>query len=387
AAGALVLLDELGAATDPLEGGALACAVLEALAAIPGSLTLATTHLGTVKTFAQEQAGMLNAAVRFNAATLAPEYRLDAGQPGASQALAIAARTGFPAALLERARSLLSADHLRLETLIATVEDDRRRLAEREQQLAESLAAVTRDRASLTAELAELRAERRRLLHEASQQAAGIVANAQRDVSQLLRETRQHPPADGRAEQQLRDRLRERGEKLQETVKTSAPKPSQPLPSADLVPGRTVWVASLDTNAVIERVSDDRHQVTVETGGLHVTVDAAALGRRNNAQPSARPAAAKLIRPRPPEAVPGELNLVGKRVEEALPVLDHYLDQAAFSGRPEARIVHGFGSGRLQAAVHDFLRGHPLVGKFRLGKGGTDLGGGGITLVTFRRRD
>ena len=388
AAGALVLLDELGAATDPLEGGALACAVLEALAAIPGSLTLATTHLGTVKTFAQERPDMLNAAVRFNSATLAPEYRLDPGRPGASQALAIAARTGFPAAILDRARGLLSADHLRLETLIATVEEDRRRLAAQEQQLAESLDAVTRDRTRLTTELADLRAERRRLLHEASRQAAGIVDNAQRDVNQLLRDARQQPPADARAEQQLRDRLRERGEKLQETVKTSAPKPRQPLPPADLVPGRTVWVASLETNAVIERVSDDRRQVTVETGGLHVTVDAAAVGRRNAQQPARNPAtAAKLIRPRAPDAVPGELNLVGKRVEEALSVLDHYLDQAAFSGRPEARIVHGFGSGRLQAAVHDFLRGHPLVANFRLGKGSVDLGGGGITLITFRRRE
>lgn len=382
----LVLLDELGTGTDPLEGGALACSILATLADA-GSITLATSHLGVLKNYVHERPHMLNAAVRFNPDTQSPEYVLELGQPGASQALTIAARIGFPPDVLNRAREFLSSDYLRLESMLAHIEEAQRQASQRERELEQAARGLAGEREQVRGELAKLRGERRRLLHEAYMQAEGIVVNARQDMERMVRELRTAAvtPAPASELKTVREQVQERGRKLRDAAVSTAPRPAQPLTPRQLTVGQNVWVEKLHSNARIVAMTDDRRRVTVQAGAARFEVEGREIGRQQ-ADGDLVVVPLHESRPRAQGAVAQELVLIGKRVDDALPVLDQFLDLAALSQLPEVRIVHGFGTGRLQEAVHEFLRSHPLVGRFRLGRGGRDPGGGGVTLVEMKRK-
>ena len=382
----LVLLDELGAGTDPLEGGALACAVLQELAG-RNALTLATTHLGVVKTFVHENKRMANAAVRFNSDTLEPEYALDIGRPGASHALRIAKRAGVPGITLETAEKMLSSDHLRLEGMLAEMEEEQRLISAREHEAHTAMAALTRDKAQLHDELEKLRRERRRLLHDAYQQAGGIVDNTRRQMEQLLRDLKRSQESAKPAEdvRELRETLATRRKKLEKVIDETATRPAAPLPPRKLQAGQCVWVEKLNSNARILSLSEDRSKADVDVGGIRFTVSVREIGEPTGPEPEAAEKKTQVSRPRPTGHVPREINLIGLRVDEALPKLDKYLDRALLANLPEVRIVHGFGTGRLQQAVHEHLGEHELVSGFRLGKHGEDPGGAGATLAVLGR--
>lgn len=383
----LVLFDEIGAGTDPLEGGALACAVLEELAAA-GGLTIASTHLSAIKSFVHEREGMVSAAVRFNLDTLMPEYALEIGRPGASHALTIAARVGLPERVLEAARQLLSSDCLRLENMLAHIEEAQREVALREREIQETVRGLAGERDQVRDELRQLRDERRRLMHEAYEQASGLVENTRREMDGLLTTARRAGDASEQRERMksARNDAAARERKLREAAAETQPKPARPLRVERLVVGEEVWVEKLRTNARVVAVSGDRKTVTVAAGALRFAVAAREIGWRDReAAESARPERLAESRPLASEQVAVELVLIGKTIDEALPVLDHYLDRAALARLPELRIVHGFGTGRLQQAVHAFLKKHALVARFRLGQGGADPGGGGVTLVELKR--
>jgi DNA mismatch repair protein MutS2 len=376
----LILLDEIGAGTDPIEGGALACAILQQLAERQ-TLTLATTHLGVVKQFVQDQRQMRNAAVRFNTDTLRPEYVLDLGRPGASHALLIARRLHLPDDVLQAAERMLSSDHLRLEQVLASMEDDQRRLADSERDARGARDELVQERETVRQELQQLRQERRRLLHEAYQQAAGIVENARRDIENRLRQIREaaaQPAAAVAAAATARHTLEERSRNLRDGADQTAPRPPDPLPPAEIAVGRRVWVQKLQAHGTLLALTDHGHTARVEVGGLPFTVEVRELGRSQ--QPTASPPAVTVQRPRPQGPTATEINLLGLRVDEALDRLDQFLDRAALAGMSEVRVIHGFGTGRLRAGIHAWLRSQKHVRSFRLG-GEKDPGGAGGTVV------
>jgi len=378
----LVLLDELGAGTDPIEGGALACAILLQLAARQ-TLTVATTHLGIVKQFVQDHRQMVNAAVRFNTETLKPEYVLDLGRPGASHALLIAERLHLPDEVLKAAQRMLSTDHLRLERVLANMEDDQRRLADSEREARGARDELVRERDAVRLELEALRKERRQLLHQAYQQAEGIVENARREIENRVRQIREadRQPQEALAKAaEARRTLDERSRRLQQGTDQTAPRPDQPLPTAERAAGRRVWIERLQAHGTILSIGDHGHTARVEVGGLPFTVEVRQLGNPHEAaQPPPR---VNVARPRLQQAIPSEVNLIGLRVDEAILRLDQFLDRAAMAGLTEVRVVHGFGTGRLRAGIHEWLRTNRLVQRFRLG-GEKDPGGAGATLVTL----
>jgi DNA mismatch repair protein MutS2 len=380
----LVLLDELGTGTDPLEGGALACAILNVLAG-SGAVTLATSHLSVLKTYVHEQNGMLNAAVRFNVETLTPEYVLDVGRPGASQALTIAAKLGLPEQLLACARELLSSDYLRLENMLAHIEETQRRVSQREREIQEAGQGLAGEREAVRTQLQQLKRERKQLLHDAYQQAAGIVENARQEMDRLLAIARNSAPAAPRVEvcRQAKADLRRRQESLTAGASATAPKPDQPLPIGKLCPGQRVWVEKLRANATIVGIDAGAKRVTVELGALRFTVAAREIGQATGGA-SGEEAPLRESRPAVGD-VQTELKLIGKLVADALPALDQFLNRAAMAALPEVRVIHGFGTGRLRLAVHEFLKQHPLVAGFRLGSG-RDPGRGGATLVALKQR-
>ena len=381
----LVLIDEIGAGTDPVEGGALACAVLEYLTR-RSAFTVATTHLAVVKHLVQENPRMLNASVRFNTETMQPEYTLDLGRPGASHALLIARRLCLPEEVLERADSLLSHDHRRLEKVLSRLEEDQQRLAESEREARDTRDALVRERDAVRAELDELRRERRRLLHDAHRQAEATIENARREVEnrlRALREARPDPTAGSavvQAAAEARQGLDERARRLREGAEQTAPRPAKPLARLEVTPGRRVWVEKLQAYGTVLCLGDHGHTARVEVNGLPFTVEVRDLGQAP--PPPDEPRRVTVARPRRQEAAASEVNLLGRRVDEALAELDLAIDRAVLAGLDEIRVVHGFGTGRLRQGIHEWLRTHRQVKRFRLG-GEKDPGGAGATIVTL----
>lgn len=383
----LVLLDELGSGTDPLEGGAIACGILEELVSV-SALAIATTHLGMVKNYVHEHPTMVNASVRFNLDTLAPEYVLDIGRPGASYAMQIARGLGLPEAVLARAAGLLSGDHQRIEDMLARLEADQRRLASQAEQATQARQESERDRAALKEELAALRAERKQLLHEANRQAAALVDNARRDLENSLRTIREKaasPAAAAEVDEAVKSAralLAAKAKNYQEGEQRHR-RLAAPLPRQVLAPGRKVWIEKLQAHGRIDSVGATGGKVVVRVNDIPFTMAIADLQGTREPDDGPPPPQASAIKPRFEGQTAHEIILLGCRVDEALARLDAYLSRCQLAGLQEVRIVHGFGTGQLKQGIHAWLRQQRHIKGFRLGRDFEDPGGGGVTIVTL----
>lgn len=390
----LVLLDELGAGTDPLEGGGIACGILQAL--LSGkTLTIATTHLGMVKNYVHSHPEMVNAAVRFNTETLQPEYALDIGRPGASHALHIARRLGLPQAVLETAEGMLSQEHLRLEDMLATMEAEQHQLSSRSAQAKETHAELVRERSALKQQQEALQRERKRILNNAFKQAEAIVSNARRDVENALREIRESAQGTNKvaaappraqvdaAVEKARKVIAEK-ERIYESGSSYTAAPVQPLPPASVVPGQKVWIEKLAAHGRITAVPDHGRKVTVTVNDIPVMLNIADLQVPREADQPAAPPPVRVIKPRVRGQTSHEINLLGLRVEEAVQRLDAFLNASLLAQLEEVRVVHGFGTGKLRQGIHAWLRQQKHIRDFRLGKDFEDSGGAGVTIVRLK---
>jgi len=370
----LVLLDELGAGTDPAEGAALAVAVLEALLQ-EGPAVVATTHLEAVKVHAARTPGLENASVEFDLETLRPRYRLSLGVPGHSFALEIASRLGVPAPIVARARELLGPAMLRAGDLVTALASDRQ-AAEAARREAEGLLAEAAEARERYQSLwAELQREAAALRRQARADAEAAVLAARREAEQLVARLRA-AGADREAIRAFQRDLADLGRRVGETV---GPPPG-PVPLPDLRPGQAVRLpAYRQRGTVLEEVAADG-TVAVQLPLGKVRVPAAEV---HPAGPAEEPAAVAATAPAV-EELPLELNLLGARVEEAVSRTEKYLDDAFLAGAPRVRIVHGKGTGALRRAITELLRAHPLVERFSLAE--ASEGGSGATVVELTRR-
>ncbi|CAH2031881.1 endonuclease MutS2 [Trichlorobacter ammonificans] len=358
----LVLLDELGTGTEPLQGAAIGCAVLNELRR-RGALVIATTHLTEIVGFVQRTPAMRNAGMEFDSSTWTPRYRLVMGEPGQSHALETARRYGLPEPVLAFARELLGdsgtafagvIDELRvkrdhLATELAGLQAERARLATRERELEQQ-----------RGELEELR---RTVIEQGRDEARAVVTATRRELNALLDDLRKE------RRKETADKLRNRAAQLEAAFAPSGQAP----PSGDsLKPGDRVHVRSLGRDAQVVSVDSGRNKVRVRAGSIELEVPLHGLMQPAAPAPSARErkaprfkAAAWTAEETPSAA---ELNLIGKRVDDALTELEGFIDQAVLAGQRQVRIVHGMGSGALQRAVREFLGRHPQVASFRAGE-------------------
>ncbi len=375
----LILLDELGAGTDPTEGGALGCAILDRLSRSAG-ITLATTHLATIKHFVHEHERMSNASVLFNDETLRPEYVLSVGRPGASHAMTIARNIGLPTGVLDHATSFLNSEQLHLETLLAQMDQDQRRLQSDVEEAQAARNRIVREREELAQELKGLRRERKRRLNEAQREAAAIVDNARREMNRLLSDAADEK--DETREKELRRRIEKKKRELNEAIAETQPRPERKLDPEQLATGQRVWVEVLRDHGVITWLSADRKRAKVDVDGMNFDVKTAELGvAQSKPEPKEDPRQAAVGRPRRSTAARTELKLLGKRVEAALREVEEFLDDAALAGLGQVRIVHGFGTGALREAIHGYLKECPVVTGFHIGVEGKEAGGAGVTWV------
>jgi DNA mismatch repair protein MutS2 len=368
--GSLVLLDELGAGTDPDEGAALAQAILEELES-RGALVVATTHLEPLKAFASTHPGARNASVEFDTRTLAPTFRLLYDQPGQSYALTIAARLGLSPDLITRASAHRSEHAARLSDLLAKLDAHTRSEAEAKRE-------IERARDEAVARLAAAKEAEA----DAEKRAGTILARAKAEASALINEIRraiaeewENLKRSERSKRSLED-SRHRVREAASRVGAIGPAPTMDEAPA-LSPGATVTADHLGIRGELLSISGST--ATVRSGAVTVRVPLQALRLVAGGGGAAREHPVSL-----PEkvGVSAELRLIGQTTDEARDRVEQYLDDAFLAGLATVRLVHGKGSGALRKAVRDLLSSHPLVDSFR--DGDPREGGAGATVVTLK---
>ena len=392
--GSLVLLDELGAGTDPVEGAALAMAILERLRE-QGARVAATTHYAELKAYAIHTPGVENASCEFDVASLKPTYRLLIGVPGRSNAFAITERLGMDTSLVVQARGLVSGENRRLEDVVSSL-DERRQALEEQLQQAQS----ARERAEQAARdkesaLEALAASRERELESARREATRIVEKARREATALMEELdalrRQKEAADFASRtQQAKSQLRSRLRRLDEAADPVMPLQDEEytLPR-DLVAGDTVLLVDMGLQAVVIKSADAKGVVEVQAGAIRTrtTVDNLRLYESKRAQKKGRTVAASRrqtggVASRMERSVVTDLDLRGMTVEEALLEVDRFLDNAVLCGLERVTLIHGKGTGALRAGIQQHLKQHKQVNDFRLGVYGE--GETGVTIVELK---
>lgn len=388
----LVLLDELGAGTDPAEGAALAMAILEHLQQV-GAVVVATTHYSELKAFVHGHAGMENASMEFDLETLAPTYRLQMGLPGRSNALEIAARLGLPDPILERARGQFSRhDNVRVEDLLRSLQEASR-AAEEERREAERLRAeAERLREELEAKRREWQHRRLELLESAQREAKEMVRAARKEAEAIIAELRRRQDEAG--VQQARQGLARLGSRLAEIEAVSTEDKSGlaaaahvAAPTQGLRAGDTVLVRSINQTGLLQNGPDSQGQWTVVIGSMRVVVPqddlmpvAPQQSSRTVDSAGARPGRVRVsVAQEKRASISPEVHLRGMTVDEALTVLEKYMDDAVLAGLERVRVVHGKGTGTLRQVVQQYLRTHPRVKSYYFADPAS--GGHGVTVA------
>jgi DNA mismatch repair protein MutS2 len=372
----LVLLDELGAGTDPQEGSALARSLIADLLE-RGPLTIATTHYSEVKAFAYATEGVENASVEFDVQTLAPTYRMTIGVPGRSNALAIARRLGMPGAVLDRASGLLDPDEIRADTLL---QDIRRRRDEADdvlRQARESEQAADQLRRIAARELREAERQRAEARAEALAEAEAEMAVVRDTLKRLQRDretlalSREH--VEGR-----RREVEAASETVREFRQRKTPRPAPEQGRKPISAGDRVRIVSLGQEGEVLAVSDGMADVSL--GALKTRQPVGALERLGRAK---TPKQERVVfKPAMSEAVNMELDLRGYRAGDVEEMLERYVDSAHRGGLPWVRIIHGKGTGALRNVVREYLSQHPAVLKHELAP--QEQGGDGATVATLK---
>jgi DNA mismatch repair protein MutS2 len=376
----LVLLDELGAGTDPAEGSALARAILNHLRGARVT-TMVTTHHPELKVYSVETPGVRNASVEFDLETLAPTYRLIIGLPGRSNALSIARRLGLDEAIIADARGMVATEDLIADDLLDEIHRTREDIRRQQAEITALRTAIEAERAELIVRLNEVEDERRNIIHAARRTMQDEIDTLKNEIRKLRSSLREASlPLDALREAQA---AAETLEKLvRAPVENAVELPQDEVWTPRL--GDAVWLETLRTEGTVVEV--DRDSAVVGVGALKVRAALRDLKKPTRAEKETlRKRRGSAYEPERdltlPKAVsPGlELDLRGTRVEEALERLDGYIDAAYLSGIPFGRVIHGKGTGALRRAVQERLTGHPLITK--IVPAPPKEGGEGVTII------
>ena len=376
----LVLLDELGAGTDPIEGAALAQAILESLYE-RHTLTVATTHYSEIKAFALMHPGMQNASMEFDVDRLCPTYRLFIGIPGKSNAFEISRRLGLGGEVIERAQTFLKKKDVAFENVLSEAEQARRTAEDDKLEAAKARAEAEQVRAELQKQKQKLEDEKAQLRQKAREDARRMVQETRQDMEKLIAQLRTMENVDQkqleRAVQSSRDAMRKTEERLYEQA--SQRESAGDAPSA-VRPGERVRLLTLGQEASVLKAADAKGEVLVQAGVIKMSVPLTDLRLVEQKKKPAVTSAKVTISQDRGSAL--QLDLRGMMVDDACMELDRFIDNAAITGVSEFYAVHGKGTGALRAGVHAYLKNHPRVKSYRIGAYGE--GDAGVTVVTLK---
>lgn len=383
----LVLFDELGAGTDPTEGAALAQAILSTLLSMH-TRTVATTHYSELKEYALTTDQVENASVEFDVTTLRPTYRLSIGIPGKSNAFEISRKLGLPEFVIDKAKDLLSKEQVRFEDVIANAEYHRQ-IAEKERKIAEEASReMVAIRNQAEEERKKLEDQRERSIKKAKEEAKRIVENARRESEQIIAELRAMKKS-GNAQEHEIQRVRKKVEDAQEAL-ADKQEPAGEVPKSVKV-GDMVHIASMDVDATVASEPDAKGMLQLKVGMMKMRAHLSDLRTLSSTQKMLKKEQKKLERKKSAREqriditsrqVRQELDVRGMALDEAIPEVQKFLDDAMLSSLNEVSIIHGNGMGILRAGIQDCLRRHPCVSSFRLGRYGE--GETGVTIVSLK---
>ncbi|NMC33750.1 MAG: endonuclease MutS2 [Veillonellaceae bacterium] len=380
----LVLIDEIGAGTDPEEGTALAMSILEHLHA-QGIRTVATTHYGELKAFAYTHPGVANASVEFDLETLRPTYRLLIGVAGSSNAFAVSQRLGLSAEIVERARALTGGEHQKFETVLSAMEEHKR-ASEREREEAAALRQESlRLRQTIEKEKQLWENKKRDILGKARADADELMRQTRLEAEEVIKDLKQHFSLANHVDLQssIEGARRKIRDKISELNPLTAPA-EEPIfatgEQARLIRGAVVWVENLGQQGTILEVGNE--SATVQLGVLKTMVPVAqcrVLKKSAQKKSPARTVAVKSSSFERPAEVAREIDIRGLNNEEAAYVLDKYIDDAVMAGLDSVSVIHGKGTGALRKGVRAYLMAHPRVKSVSIGE--INQGGTGVSVA------
>jgi DNA mismatch repair protein MutS2 len=368
----LVLLDELGAGTDPAEGAALAQAILDYLLARHARV-MATTHYGELKSYAYARQGVQNASVEFDLQTLRPTYHLRIGTPGSSHAIVIAQRLGLPSSVIETAQARLAGRETEATSIMRRLEEEQRHVEEARQAAEQERREAAALRQQLQQRLEQVESERQRLREEVTQEVQHRLYQILQQAEEAYRRLREQP-RENRAAQEARQQVRQAAEQMKQLLAPPAAAPTE------IREGDTVKVTTLNVTGTVLQLTQD--EAVVQAGAIRVTVPREALRRIDEKPVSKAPLVSVPVNLSRAANISPEIMLRMQRVDEALANLDQYLSEAYAAGLQQVRVIHGKGTGTLRKAVREYLNTHPLVASYR-GADATE-GGDGVTIVTLK---
>lgn len=378
----LVLFDELGGGTDPVEGSALAIAILNDLHN-RDIRCMATTHYSELKTFAMTTDGIENACCEFDVETLSPTYKLLIGIPGKSNAFAIAKKLGLSKDVIESAKAQIDNDALDMESILADLEKSKRTIEQEQEEIAANKAEIQKLKDRLASKNEHIEQRKQDILRNAREEAREILEEAKAFADESIRKYNNWDKKQNannkdmeKARGEIRDKLNAVNDKL--SVKTTNRKSKHK--AGDFKLGDSVHVISLNLDGTVRSLPNQKGEITVQMGILQSTVkitDVEIIQEKKQSKQEKttqyRAAVNKSMHIKP------EINLLGLTVDEAIMELDKYLDDACLSHLNQVRVVHGKGTGALRKGIHEYLKRQSYVKNFRLGEFGE--GDAGVTIV------
>ena len=386
----LILFDEIGAGTDPTEGAALAIAILDSLHR-RNITTMATTHYSEIKMYALTTDGVENACCEFDVQSLRPTYRLLIGVPGKSNAFAISKKLGLSDNIINDASRRLDSEDIKFEDLVTDLEQSRVTIEREREELNEYKAQIAQLKSELTKKTERLDERTDNIIRKANEEAARILKDAKEYADKTINAMNKHGMTVKELEKH-RSAIREKMNKRQEKLKIEPANNISEHKAHDISEfkvGMHVKVLTMNVIGTVSQIHKNKNQVTVLVGSLSTKMDIKNLailkGYKDPAETNSKSKGAGgsgKIKMSKSSSVSSEINLLGYTVDEAIAVLDKYLDDAYIARIPQVRIVHGKGTGALRSGITSYLHGVPYIKEFRLGQIGE--GAEGVTIVTFK---
>lgn len=381
----LIILDELGSGTDPVEGSALAISILEKLQSI-GCLVLATTHYPELKKYALVNKDFENASVEFDINTLSPTYNLLIGVPGMSNAFEIGKKLGLPNEIIQNAKSMLTSNDIHFEEILQSVYKEKNKLELEKTKLEDELQKVSLLRRSLEEKENDLINKQQNYIQKAKIQARDILLEAKENVNIAMQKLKD--VSDKKDLENVRNQINSNVKQISDNIPLVSPKSSfdeNYLTKEDINIGMTVMVSSLKQKGIVLSNVSKTGDVQVQLGNMKMNINVSNLQKVSNTQTDTKKTSINStsnVKVNRTKSVKMEINVIGQTVEEAIFSIDKFLDDCSLSKLHSIYIIHGKGTGKLRQGIHNFLKGHPHVKSFRLGTFGE--GEMGVTVVELK---
>lgn len=377
----LVLLDELGSGTDPVEGAALAISILSYLKSI-NALVCCTTHYQELKEFALVTDGFENASFEFDIENLKPTYKLLVGIPGKSNAFAISKKLGLDEQILNVSNAHLKEDKVSIEELLKNIYDNKLKVEKQVEETEKNLRQVEALRKSLEKKQDDVLEKRAKMLEDAKLEARDILLSAKEEATEIIHEL--SASVDLKQANNLRNKLNDKIRNINSVHYSGQDNSFEAINKNDIKDGLNVYISSLGTNGIIlGNTVNKSNEVQVQVGSMKMNVKLSDL-RKLSSNITASKSTGKVTAEKSSKTkvISPEINVIGQNVDEAIYVIDKYLDNCASANISPVRIVHGKGTGKLREGIHSFLKKHPHVKSFRIGTFGE--GEMGVTVVEIK---